>query len=95
MKPTAFLINTSRGPIINEADLVRALKEHKIQGAGLDVFNVEPLPLDHPLRTLDNVTLTPHVGYVDDDMYKVTDRTHPCLAVDISLMEFSLAPWNF
>lgn len=71
MKPTAFLINTSRGPIINEADLVRALKEHKIQGAGLDVFNVEPLPLDHPLRTLDNVTLTPHVGYVDDDMYKV------------------------
>lgn len=71
-KPTALLINTSRGPIVDEAALVDALQKRKIAGAGLDVFDVEPLPLDHPLRGLDNVTLSPHLGYVSDDSYKVS-----------------------
>jgi len=71
MKPTAFFINTSRGPLVVEDALVRILGEKKIAGAGLDVFDVEPLPLDHPLRRLDNVTLTPHTGYVSDDNYSV------------------------
>jgi phosphoglycerate dehydrogenase-like enzyme len=60
MKPTAYLINTARGPIVREADLVTALREHWIAGAGLDVFEQEPLPADSPLRELDNVILTPH-----------------------------------
>ena len=64
MKSSAFLINTSRGPIVDEAALVAALREKKIGGAGLDVFDVEPLPLDHPFRTMDNVVITPHLGYV-------------------------------
>lgn len=71
MKPSAFIINTSRGPLINESALVEALKNKTIRGAGLDVFDQEPLPLDHPLRSLDNVTLSPHTGYVDDTMYNV------------------------
>ena len=64
MKPTAYIINTSRGPIIEEAALLAALRDNKIAGAGLDVFDVEPLPKDHPLRKMDNVVLTPHLGYV-------------------------------
>lgn len=64
MKPTAYLVNTSRGPIVDEAALIAALTEHRIAGAGLDVFDSEPPPADHPLRKLDNVTLTPHLGYV-------------------------------
>jgi phosphoglycerate dehydrogenase-like enzyme len=71
MKPTAFLINTSRGPIVNEAALIEALRQRKIAGAGLDVFDQEPLPGDHPLRRLDNVVATPHLGYVSEDTYKV------------------------
>ena len=71
MKPTAVLVNTSRGPIVDEDALLRALQERKIGGAGLDVFNVEPLPKDHLLRTLDNVVVTPHIGYVTDGNYKV------------------------
>jgi phosphoglycerate dehydrogenase-like enzyme len=71
MKPTAYLINTSRGPIIDEAAMLAALKEKRIAGAGLDVFDVEPLPLDSPLRRLDNVVLTPHLGYVSQEGYKV------------------------
>lgn len=71
MKPSAFIINTSRGPLIDEDALVKALKEKRIAGAGLDVFDVEPLPLDHPLRSLDNVTLSPHNGYVNDASYEV------------------------
>ena len=63
MKPEAYLINTSRGPIVAEADLIAALRENRIAGAGLDVFGHEPLPDDHPLRTLPNATLTPHLGY--------------------------------
>jgi phosphoglycerate dehydrogenase-like enzyme len=70
MKPTAFLINTSRGPIVEEAALVSALRDKKIAGAGFDVFDVEPLPLDHPLRKLDNVVLTPHLGYCSVQNYR-------------------------
>lgn len=62
MKPTAMLINTSRGPIVDETALVDALRRHIIAGAGLDVFDVEPLPYDHPLRGLSNTVLTPHIG---------------------------------
>ena len=70
MKPTAYLINTSRGPIVDEGALLAALKEKRIAGAGLDVFDVEPLPLDSPLRRLDNVVLTPHLGYVSVQNYR-------------------------
>jgi phosphoglycerate dehydrogenase-like enzyme len=69
MKPTARLVNTSRGPIVVEADLIAALREHKIAGAAIDVFDEEPLPLDHPFRTLPNVLATPHVGYVSRALY--------------------------
>ena len=64
MKPTAYLINTSRGPIVDEAALLKILQEKKIAGAAIDVYSVEPLPADHPIRQLDNVLLTPHLGYV-------------------------------
>ena len=69
MKKTSFLINTSRGPIINENDLVEALKEEKIAGAGLDVYEKEPLPQDHKLRFLPNALLFPHIGYVTAENY--------------------------
>jgi phosphoglycerate dehydrogenase-like enzyme len=64
MKPSAHLVNTSRGPIVVEADLIAALREKRIAGAALDVFDKEPLPADHPFRTMDNVFMTPHLGYV-------------------------------
>jgi D-3-phosphoglycerate dehydrogenase len=70
MKPTAYIVNTSRGPIIEEGALLAALREGKIAGAGLDVFDIEPLPIDHPLRKLDNVVLTPHLGYVALQNYR-------------------------
>ncbi len=70
MKPSAFLINTSRGPIIDEPALVSVLRDNKIGGAGLDVFDVEPLPLDHPFRKMDNVVITPHLGYVAVQNYR-------------------------
>ena len=69
MKPTAFIVNTSRGPIIDEAALLAALHDRRIAGAGLDVFDVEPLPTDHPLRKMDHVVLTPHLGYVSLQNY--------------------------
>jgi phosphoglycerate dehydrogenase-like enzyme len=71
MKPTAYLVNTSRGPLIDEKALIRALQERRIAGAGLDVFWTEPLPKDHVVRRLDNVVLTPHLGYVVDDNLKM------------------------
>ena len=71
MRPTAYLINTSRGPIVDEAALIDALGKHRIAGAGLDVFDVEPLPVDHPLRSLPNTLLLPHIGYVTTDIYRI------------------------
>ena len=71
MKPTAYLINTSRGPIVDEGALIRALETRSIAGAGLDVFDEEPLPGDHPFKRLDNTVLTPHIGYVSRETYQV------------------------
>jgi phosphoglycerate dehydrogenase-like enzyme len=70
MKPSAILVNTSRGPIVDEAALIAALRERRIRAAALDVFDVEPLPADHPLRSLDNAVLTGHVGYVTRELYE-------------------------
>ncbi len=70
MKPSAILINTSRGPIVDEDALVDALERNAIAGAGIDVFGTEPLPLDHPLRRLPNTVITPHLGYVMDENYQ-------------------------
>ena len=70
MKPTAYLINTSRGPIVDEAALIDVLRDRRIAGAGLDVYDVEPLPVDHPLRGLPNTLLLPHIGYVTTDAYR-------------------------
>jgi phosphoglycerate dehydrogenase-like enzyme len=70
MKPSARLINTSRGPIVDEAALIDVLRERRIAGAALDVFEIEPLPPDHPFRSLDNVLATPHIGFVARDLYR-------------------------
>jgi len=69
MKPTAFLVNTSRGPIVDEAALVETLRQHRIAGAGIDVFGQEPLPAEHPFLRLDNTLITPHLGYVTLETY--------------------------
>jgi phosphoglycerate dehydrogenase-like enzyme len=74
MKKSAFLVNTSRGPIVEEAALIAALRERRIAGAGLDVYDVEPLPQNHPLRKLDNAVLTPHLGYVTQDTFRIFYR---------------------
>ena len=71
MKPSAYLVNTSRGPIVDEQALLEALRDKRIAGAGLDVFSVEPLPTDHPFRSLDNLVLTPHLGYATADGLRV------------------------
>jgi D-3-phosphoglycerate dehydrogenase len=70
MKKSAYLINTSRGPIVDEKALITVLISKSIAGAGLDVFDVEPLPLDHPFRKMDNVVITPHLGYVSEQNYR-------------------------
>jgi phosphoglycerate dehydrogenase-like enzyme len=71
MKPTAYLVNTSRGPIVDEAALLTALRADRIAGAGLDVFEPEPLPAGHPLLGLDNTVITPHLGYVTEENYRL------------------------
>jgi phosphoglycerate dehydrogenase-like enzyme len=70
MKPTSWLINTSRGSIVDDGALVQALTARTIAGAALDVFHTEPLPADHPFRSLENVLATPHIGYVAEDLYR-------------------------
>lgn len=70
MKPTAYLVNTSRGPIVDEKALVQVLEGRAIAGAGLDVYDVEPLPADHPFRRLENTVVTPHLGYVTEEAYR-------------------------
>ena len=70
MKPASWLVNTSRGAIVEEGALIRSLEAHAIAGAAIDVFSSEPLPVDHPFRRLDNVLATPHIGYVAEDLYR-------------------------
>jgi phosphoglycerate dehydrogenase-like enzyme len=71
MKRSAYLVNTSRGPIVDEGALIRALQDGTIAGAGLDVFDEEPLPRDHPFRRLPNIVITPHLGYVTEETYQI------------------------
>jgi len=71
MKPTSWLINSSRGPLIDEAALIETLTQKRIAGAALDVYDEEPLPAGHPFRRLDNLLATPHVGYVTEDTYRI------------------------
>ena len=70
MKPTSYLVNTARGPIVDEAALLQTLQQRKIAGAAVDVFSVEPLPVDHPFRKLDNIVVTPHLGYVTEEGFR-------------------------
>ena len=71
MKPAAILVNVSRGPLVDEAAMIAALQEGRLAHAALDVYDREPLPAEHPLRKLDNVTLSPHQGYVNDENYRM------------------------
>src|SRR5438270_1126511 len=70
MKPTAYIVNTARGPIIDETALLEVLQQKKIAGAGIDVFSTEPLPVDHPFRKLDNMVITPHLGYATEEVFR-------------------------
>jgi phosphoglycerate dehydrogenase-like enzyme len=70
MKPTSYLVNTARGPIVDEMALLETLQQRKIAGAAIDVFSVEPLPVNHPFRELDNIVLTPHLGYVTAESFR-------------------------
>ena len=70
MKPTGYLVNTARGPIVDETALLETLQARQIAGAAIDVFSVEPLPVDHPFRKLDNIVLTPHLGYVTEESFR-------------------------
>ena len=74
MKPTAFLVNTSRGPIVDEAALAAALRRARSPGAGIDVYDNEPIAPDHPLLAAPNTVLTPHLGYVTRESYRATSR---------------------
>jgi phosphoglycerate dehydrogenase-like enzyme len=81
MRPGAILVNISRGPIVEEAALIDALRSGRLVGAGLDVFDQEPLPADHPFRSLDNVVLTPHTGYVTEEQFRAA---WPLMAQDVA-----------
>ena len=81
MKPGAILVNVSRGPIVDERALVEALRSGHLAGAGLDVFDREPLPAGHPFRSLDNVVVTPHIGYVTEQLFRTT---WPLMAQDVA-----------
>ena len=81
MKPGAILVNISRGPIVEEEALVEALRSGRLAGAGLDVFDREPLPADHPFRSLDNVVVTPHIGYVTEQLFRTA---WPRMAQDVA-----------
>ena len=74
MKPTAYIVNTSRGPVVDERALAEALREHRIAGAGVDVFDIEPLPADHPFLALDNIIMTPHLGFVTRESHALFYR---------------------
>jgi phosphoglycerate dehydrogenase-like enzyme len=74
MKPTAYLVNTSRGPLVDENALIEALKKQSIAGAALDVYDIEPLPASHPFRSLDRLLVTPHIGFVTNETYKIFYR---------------------
>lgn len=92
MKSTAFFINTSRGPLVDENGLLEILEKEKIAGAGLDVFDVEPLPLDHPIRRAKRVTLSPHTGYVSDSNYAVRISNAHCCYLTVSSFSGFLGP---
>jgi len=81
MRPGAILVNISRGPIVEEKALVEALRSGHLAGAGLDVFDREPLPADHPFRSLDNVVVTPHIGYVTEPLFR---SAWPRMAQDVA-----------
>ena len=85
MKKSSFIVNTSRGPIIDESALVEALDNAQIAGAGLDVFGLEPMPSDHPLITSNRTVITPHIGYVTQETYKIFyEHTVECIAAFIN-----------